>query len=230
MEHKDDLWLIEQTKKGDHVAMNHLIERHMPTINQQVNRFAKAPLPKSAILGEGIRIATLAAKRYDPTKGAAFSTHLTDQLRSLNRYVESNKRIDRLPENKYQRVGKLKAAKSLLRLQLGRDPTSYELADYVGWPIDHVIDIDRALTQRNLAASAINDESQKQEQIDARLKETIEMKYYSWPVEKQLVFDYLFGQHGKPKVDINAIVRLSGLSQSKVYRIKDMIASDLVGL
>ena len=220
--------LVRQAQGGDSTARNKLISMHMPTIQKNVSLYEKAAIPRTAILGQGMLLANKAIANYNPNKGAAFETHLTGALRGLNRYVESNKRIDRVPENKRLRFGRLQAAESLLRTERGREATVYELADHLGWQPKHVQEIQTAGSQRSLAASGLQGVTAKNTVEEARLKEAAAMKYFGWSPEEQIIYDHLMGTHGKKAIThIDQISKQTGISASKVYRIRNKLANEL---
>lgn len=219
--------LLEKAKT-DPGALNSVLEASIGTIKKAASAYAGAPIPGAAIYGEGLRLAVNAIRGWDPSKGAAWTTHLTAHLRRLNRYVESNKRVDRVPENQYLRLTKYRAAKSLLEQRNGgREPTSVELADYLGWPVNHVERIEKVNSQRSLAGSGIEG-AQRMSTADAMAKEKAELLYYGWPQEKQLVYDYLLGQHGKPRTgSVDVIAKKINKSPTSVYRIRNALANEL---
>jgi RNA polymerase sporulation-specific sigma factor len=220
--------LIQQAKSGNKDALNKLIHLHLPLIQRSVSMYEKAPIPRTAILGHGMQLAATAVDRFDPTKEASFTTHLTATLRGLNRYVEGNKRIDRVPENKRLRIGRLMAVSDTLRLERGREPTVFELADNLGWSPKHVAEIQQATQQKSYAASGLENVSDHQVMTYAKLKEKAEMHYFSWSHEEQLIYDYLMGAHGKTRVsDVKRLIQMTGLSSSKIYRIREKLSKQL---
>lgn len=226
---KNDFQLMRAAQNGDRDAMNQILRQYMPVIKKEARKkgMGRAPIPPMAILGEGIRLAVSAINSFDNTKGAAFETHLTSNLRALQRYINTNKRIDRVPDNKNLQLPKYRAVKALLKAEKGREPTRYEMSDALGWPVSQVMDLEKALTQGTYAASGLNNIQDQQQAINDRLKETVDMSYYTWPAEKQLVFDYTFGMHGKQMLEVPQIIKETGLSQAKVYRIRKQLQDEL---
>jgi len=110
-----------------------LVERNIPLVEHIVSRLA-AGLPRSVDRDDLVQVAMVglieAARRYDPSRGIAFSTYagrriegaIIDALRSMSwapRSVHSNQR-------------ELDAAEARLRARLQRSATEAELANELG--------------------------------------------------------------------------------------------------
>ena len=141
--------------------------------------------------------------------------------------MNTNKRIDRIPDNKALLVPKYKSLHALLKIDKGREPTHNEMADAMGISPAVAAELGRSLSQKTYAGSGLENISEAEQAANDRLKETIDMSYYTWPAEKQLVFDYLFGKHGKPILEAPEIQKRVGLSQAKFYRIRTQLLEEI---
>jgi hypothetical protein len=112
--------------------MQALLSQLQPIINQQVTRWG-GTLSRPTLDLQGKILATKAVKSYDPDKGAALATHVTNQLQKLSRTVYTHSRGARLPEHKAIGVTSFQVAEEALRSQFGRDPSTSELSDHLGW-------------------------------------------------------------------------------------------------
>lgn len=220
--------LVIKAKKGDSVALNNLIRMHKDLIDIKVNNYRKAPVPTAAIEGEAMSLMIDALKKYDPKSGANFRTYFEHMLRGLNRYVNSNKNVARIPENKFLRMRHFMSIKALLQAKYNRQPTIDEMSDELGWGKNDVFMMDQALKQKDLAAFDFEEQS-KINQESSRMYETGEFLYaVLTPVEKQ-IYDYSLGAHGKSVIhSVEEISKKTGLSVDQVYKIKRQLTTKLM--
>lgn len=219
--------LVSRAKNGDNKALNQLIEQNKDLLSAKSFIFRKAPIPGAAIEGEAMRLLLVAVNRYDPNSTANFRTYLEHTLRGLNRYVNSNKNIARIPENRLAQIRHFETIKSLLRTDRGRDPTIDELSDELGWSMPEVAAMNKSLKQKDLSEMSFISEDAAT-RVSSRLTETGELLYVTLLPEEKLVYDYLLGAHGKPKLSsVFTIARKTKLSTDKVYRVRRDISRKL---
>jgi RNA polymerase primary sigma factor len=80
-----------------------------------------------------------AAELFDPDLGLKFSTYATHWIRqSIFRAVDNYGDTIRLPVHRVESIRKLRRAKRVVSLELGRQPTVRELADALDWTPEKV--------------------------------------------------------------------------------------------
>lgn len=121
-------WAASKSKKDMSILVNHL----NPLIYKEVSR-ATGTLPVSALNAEGKIWAINAVKTYDPSKGFALSTHVSNYLQRVRRMNAKYQHVARLPENMKWDYHMYNNATSQLQDELNRDPTEQEVADRLGW-------------------------------------------------------------------------------------------------
>ena len=82
------------------------------------------------IVEEGILVLLNAVDKYDPDKGVKFETYVSKRLRGM--IVDLARRQDWVPRQLRQKSIRLNRAMEELASQLGRTPTSQEMADHLG--------------------------------------------------------------------------------------------------
>lgn len=161
-----------------------------------------------------------ALRTYKPTAGTALQTHVYNTVhqkaKRLN-YLHQN--LGHIPEPRAMQVGLYQTVLENTRADLGREPSSAELADKLGWGLKDVGRIQKEI-QKDLALDMGTEEQGVFESsID---EEILEYIYYELSSEEQLIYDFVFGKHGKlrmvkpnNKVDFDRIAMFAGFSPSK---------------
>jgi len=223
--------LAVEAAKGDTRALNTLIERHKDLLTLKSNGFANVPVPMAAVLGHSMKLLAVTTKNYDPAAGVKFRTFLESNLRGLNRFVHKHKNVLSFPQHKLMAIAKFKEVGDMLASRFGHPPTDWQLADALGWSIPDIQEMRRKLSQKEFAASGLENNVGKEQEADAvrsRYIETAELMYFGLTSEQKMVFDYSLGRHGKPKLKTDAqIANVTGLSPSKINRIRKDIAIKL---
>lgn len=215
--------LIRKAKAGDKVALNELLKHHKTTLDYKASAFRQAAMPIAAIKGEAYKKFLYAVNHFEPKEGVQFKTYLDNTLR-LNRYVNSNKGIARIPEHKVLQITKFKTTKDALEALLGREPTPVEIADHTGQSVTWVSGMERSLKRKALSSSESRESGfSLGEVLGDRWKETKEMVYVQLSPEEQHVFDYSEGAHGKDKMSAVEIAKKLNIKLDRVYTIRKKI-------
>jgi hypothetical protein len=128
------------------------LDQLKPVILSQVNRWSGS-LSRPLLETRAKVLATEAIQSYNPRKGAALATHVTNQLQRLSRLVYTHTQAARLPEHKAVGMASFRVAQEALEDEFGRSPTTPELADHLGWSNRRAEEFDRAFNRRELLTS-----------------------------------------------------------------------------
>jgi DNA-directed RNA polymerase specialized sigma subunit len=161
-----------------------------------------------------------ALRTYNPTAGTALQSHVYNAVhqkaKRLN-YLYQN--IGHIPEDRMSKIGLYYNVYENLKSHLGREPTTAELADELQWGVKTVEKIQTEI-RKDLAMDVGTEEVAVFE--SSADEEILEYIYYELTSEEQLVYDYVFGKHGKPrkikannKIDFEGIGKAAGFSASK---------------
>jgi len=216
-----ELELWQQYKTGDKKALGPLVISLNPLIQHQVDRFARAPLPRTAIEAEARRLAIRAFQDYDPSK-AGLSTHVTNHLKHLQRYVADYQNVGRIPENRAITISRFNNVGAHLKERLGRPPSVIELADELQWSPAEVNRMQRELRNDLSMTSAADDEffDFDYNKTDEGI-ELVQFAYWDPTIsnEHRKYLEYRFGMNGGPKMDVKEIAQKLKRSETYVRKL-----------
>lgn len=174
-----------------------------------------------------------ALRTYDPKRGTALQTHVYgavhQKAKRLN-YMYQN--LGHIPEPRAQQIGLYQSEHQNLRDNLGREPSAAELADKLSWNLKDVTNIQKEL-RKDLAMDQGTEEVPYFE--SGKEEEVLNYLYYDLSSEEKVVYEYVFGKFGKPKmikankkIDFEGIAQRTGVSSSKVRTLFGSIRNKLV--
>jgi len=200
-----------------------LLDFMNPVIQSNVNKFRAAPIPQSAINLEAKKWALKSFETYDPNKGR-LSTHTTNWLKKINRYVYGRQNVGYIPEERVIKLRTFENVRSNLESKLGREPSQIEVADELRWPLAEVERMEKEIRKDIAPTDVMSDFGFIQSDPS---KEILNYIYYELSPQEQIVYDYSIGSHGKPKRQGAQIAAKLGVSQSKVSQIRKEIGEKM---
>lgn len=219
-----DINLWKQWKDtNDPEALNNLIKQMEPIIYKEVQKWS-GNIPVNLLENEAKLLAMKAFKTYDPSKGTALSTHLTNQLKPLSRFVYSHQNVARIPsEIRIGKISNLKNAINEFNVKHGRDPNIDELSDMLSISKKDLHKFLKELHPDFLESLMI---APSQPLFDPETDRLISDFYNSLsPIEK-LVFEHSIGYY-KKRLTINQIAKKANLTTYEVRKIKEDIGKRL---
>src|SRR5512136_3108680 len=139
--HIEDGWL----------AREHLITANSRLVISVAKKYMGRGVPFLDLIQEGNIGLIRAAKKFDYRRGHKFSTYATWWIRqAVTRAIADQGRTIRVPVHMYEQINRLTRTSRQLVQELGRDPTTEEIADRLGVPPRKVEQIIR-VSQRPLS-------------------------------------------------------------------------------
>jgi DNA-directed RNA polymerase specialized sigma subunit len=212
-------WKAEPSKEN----IKPLIKEFQPTFNAKLREW-KAPNTQEAAFRADLMSHTIKAfESYDPNRGASLSTHVNNYLKKAKRFNTRNQNVAYIPEEKAQWIGPIDTARDKLYEDLGRHPTHEEIAGEVGIKPKLVKEI-QGMRYADVRGSAF--QSDPLGHTGSRDQEVISLLRHELNEKEKPVYDYVYGQNGKPKIESTGeIAKRLGMSPSQVSRIKNSIGA-----
>lgn len=225
-----DLWSQWKTGGKRKDDLKPLFTQFRGTIRSQVNQWSgRVEVPPTAIQAEFNKQFVNALNTYDPNKGANLNTWVTKNLTKGNRWVKNRQNIARIVETRAgKKVRQFQAAHSHLDDAYGREPTTIELADNLGWSAKEVGTLQKELRKSHVASQF---EIDPVDVMPSKEKEALHTVRYGGELspEEEHVFDYTLGWNGKPELGTVQAAKKLGYSPSKVSRLKKSITGKIGG-
>lgn len=124
-----EVWQKRQTPED----LREVVKRLDPVIQSAVSSYAGQKAPPT-VRQRARLLAADAIQSFDPKRGAGLQTHVSNQLRALQRMAPQITDPFSPSEHFRRQQQEIRDAQDLLLEEMGRDPTDEEVADLTGLP------------------------------------------------------------------------------------------------
>lgn len=233
---EEEIELARRAKAGDKEALKKLVESNLRFVVSVAKKYLGCGLPLHDLIAEGILGLIEAARRFDPDKGVKFISYAVWWIRqSIMQALAQQTGAVKIPVKQAVLVNKITRSYGELLKKLGREPTTEELAEYVGMDAK---EIERLLTVCQVPLSLdtpIGDEEDttfkdflkgegtaevEEKVVQEELKQSIqEMLEQLTPQEKKIII-MRFGLDGNEPKTLREIGELLGISRERVRQLE----------
>jgi len=214
-----DIELWNQWKQsGDRQDLAKLFTQVEPVIQKEVSRWATGPVARPVLNIEAKKLSLKAFQNFDPNS-ARLNTHLTNNLKGLSRIVYTYANPARLPEHQTLKLGNFISTRHELEEDLGREPTTQELAEGLAWSNNEVARLQGEL-RTGYSTSQPTPQGFDRFTADRTMLDFI---YNDLVDQDKLVFEHTTGYGGKPILQAKDIMRVTGMTQGQISHSKRRI-------
>jgi RNA polymerase sigma-B factor len=137
----NEVLFVRWQQAGDRHARDELVQRFLPLARKLARRYSGAREPFDDLLQVASLGLVKAIDRFDLTRGTAFSSFAVPTiLGELKRYFRDLGWAVHVPRGAQERAVKVEEAQQLLSSRFNRAPTVNELAQYLEFDLEDVLD------------------------------------------------------------------------------------------
>ena len=158
---KQEVSLAKRIRRGDRQARTDMINANLRLVVKIARDYEGYGVPLLDLIGEGNIGLIKSVERFDPRKGAKFSTYASWWIKqAIRRALSNQSKTIRLPVHVVDKLYHIRRAEAKLHDLFGRDPTDEEIAQQVGLPMARVTQYRRASLAPSSLDAPVGDDSQ----------------------------------------------------------------------
>lgn len=233
----EEVMLAKRIKRGDKKARERMIKANLRLVVKIARSYEGFGLPLLDLISEGNIGLMKAVERFNPGKGAKFSTYSSFWIKQAIRSGLSNQsKTIRLPVHVVDKLAHMRRAEAKLFDEFGREPTAEELAAELGMEAKRVEQYRRAsVTPTSLDAPIGDDDSNRIADVVADEKAQTPYEKLQGQADVQLIREMVqalsprektilqlrFGLDGSDEQTLGEIGEKFGLTRERIRQIQE---------
>jgi DNA-directed RNA polymerase sigma subunit (sigma70/sigma32) len=164
-----------------------------------------------------------AVRTFDPNRGVRLTTHVTNHLQGLRRASRQQQQFLKVPERASMEQAYMKRMEAELGENLGREPSTIELADYSALPVSKIARLRKYVP--GVAESSLPEDIGSMGRFDPRQRtlKIAEMLHEELPERDQKILEWSLGLHGSNPISNLEISSRLGVTPGAVSQRKAIL-------